>query len=210
MLRAMTARIGSSRLRVAALIATFVVLTLPGSVLAHAELQRAIPGDGETVWEPVTVVSGRYSEDLVDGSRLELLDGSGRTVASGGIDPDDPRRMVVRPDAPLIAGEYTVRSTAISADGHVDRTRWAFTASPVPTKNLPTPTVGPITSAPASPSTTPTSAPSASAPTSPSPSPAPGDSTSDTSNVLLPIIAALAIVAIGAGFLLNRSRGRSL
>jgi LPXTG-motif cell wall-anchored protein len=51
--------------------------------------------------------------------------------------------------------------------------------------------------------------PSASATEAPSPSPAPGDSTSDSSNVILPIIAALAIVAIGGVYLLNRNRGRT-
>ena len=43
---------GGSRLRVASLIATFVILAVPGSALAHAELQRSIPDNGET---PATV-----------------------------------------------------------------------------------------------------------------------------------------------------------
>jgi hypothetical protein len=51
--------------------------------------------------------------------------------------------------------------------------------------------------------------PAASATEAPSPSPAPGDSTADSSNVILPIIAALAIVAIGGAYLLNRNRGRT-
>ena len=49
---------GGSRLRVASLIATFVILAVPGSALAHAELQRSIPDNGETVTDPVTVVTG--------------------------------------------------------------------------------------------------------------------------------------------------------
>lgn len=205
----MRARFCGSRLSAALVIASFVVLAVPGSVAAHAELIRAIPVDGETVTEPVTVVSGRYSEDLAGGSRLELLDGAGATVASGGNDPGDPRLMVVRPDDPLIAGEYAVESTAISADGHIERTRWTFTVVTSPTKALPTPTSSPPPSTPASTSATPATAVSASPTPSPSPSPAPGGPTAGSGDALLPIIAALALAAIGAGFLLNRSRGRS-
>jgi hypothetical protein len=190
------------------LLAAFaLLLALASPVAAHAELVRAIPADGETVTEPITVVSGRYSEDLISGSRLEITDGSGARVASGGIDPEDARRMVARPESPLTDGTYTVQSTARSADGHVERATWTFTvavpASPSPTPE-PTPTpsdVSPSPSATASPSESPSATPTA--------SPAPTDPASGSGDVLLPIIAALAIVAIGAGFLLNRSRTRA-
>src|SRR5690349_875464 len=122
MLRPMRAWIGGSRLRVAALIATFVILAVPGSVLAHAELQRSIPDNGATVTEPVSVVSGTYSQDLAPNSKLLVKDAAGATVATGAVDPGNVRRMVARPDAPLGNGTYEVQSTSVSADdGDIER-----------------------------------------------------------------------------------------
>jgi methionine-rich copper-binding protein CopC len=199
---------GGSRLRVASLIAAFVILAVPGSALAHAELQRSIPDNGETVTDPVTVVTGTYSQDLAANSKLLVKDASGATVATGTVDPGNVRRMVARPDAPLGNGPYEVQSTSVSADdGDIERVQWTFTvavaASPSPTE------VPSVSAGTSSPEATQSVVPSASATEAPSPSPAPGDSTSDSSNVILPIIAALAIVAIGGVYLLNRNRGRT-
>jgi copper resistance protein C len=197
---------------------SFVVLALPGSVLAHAELQRAIPADGETVTDPVTVVTGSYSQDLAANSKLLVKDASGATVATGSVDPGNVRRMIARPASPLGNGAYEVQSTSVSADdGDIERVQWTFTvalaASASPTEVAspsaePTPICTDLCSGQPS-GGEPSNASPASASPAPSPSPAPGDSASDSSNVLLPIIAALAIVAIGAGYLLNRNRGRS-
>jgi methionine-rich copper-binding protein CopC len=187
----------------APIFALSLALAGASAAAAHAELVRAIPADGETVTEPVTVISGRYSEDLVDGSRLVIKDPSGTTVATGVVDPDDDRRMVARPETALTDGAFTVESTARSADGHVERVTWTFTvsvpASPTATASptaSPEPSLEPSASVDASPTASPT----------PTASPAPSDSTSGTSDVLIPIIAALAIVAVGAGILLGRSR----
>ena len=206
----MTSRIRGARLRVACLIASFVIFVVPGSTLAHAELVRAIPADGETVTEPVTVVTATYSQDLAANSKLLVKDASGATVATAAIDPGNIRRMIARPDTPLGAGTYEVQSTSVSADdGDIERVQWTFTVAVAPSPSVePTPMCTDLCSGqpsggePVTPSPpTPTQAPSA--------TPEPGDSTSDSSNVLLPIIAALAIVAIGGVFLVNRNRGRS-
>ena len=93
----MTSRIRGARLRVAAVIASFVIFMVPGSALAHAELVRSIPADGETVTEPVTVVSATYSQDLAANSKLLVKDASGATVATGAVDPGNARRMIARP-----------------------------------------------------------------------------------------------------------------
>src|SRR5690349_18168484 len=130
MLRAMRAWIGCSRLRAAALIATFVILAVPGSVLAHAELQRSIPDDGETVTDPVTLVTATYSQDLAANSRLLVKDASGATVATGVVDPNNVRRMIARPATPLGNGAYDVQSTSVSADdGDIERVQWTFTVA---------------------------------------------------------------------------------
>jgi methionine-rich copper-binding protein CopC len=194
-------------------IAAIAVLLLSATtVAAHAELVRAIPADGETVTGPVTVVSGRYSQDLADNSRLEIKDLGGATLGTGGVDPQDGRRMVVRPDAPLVDGTFTVESTSVSAeDGDIERLTWTFTVT-APATSAPAPPSPTASGSPASsPSVAASSAPpSASPPASPSPSasPAPTTPTSGGGDVVLPIIAAFAIVAVAAGFLLTRNRSR--
>jgi methionine-rich copper-binding protein CopC len=201
----MTSRARARRLvLVAAGIA--VMCAFPASAAAHAELVRAIPADGSTVTEPVSAISGRYSEDLTSASSLKVVDASGATVATGGVDPDDDRRMVARPDVPLSNGTYTVQSTASSTDGHIERAEWTFTveiAAPPPPTPAPTPTG---TSAPETTTPAPTATPSPAPSESPSASASPGTPTSSATDVLVPIIAALAIVLIGAGFLLSRGR----
>lgn len=189
----------------ASVVALAASLALASPVAAHAELVRAIPADGETVTEPVTVVGGTYSQDLAGDSRLEIKDAAGGTVATGAIDPNDARRMIARPDAPLTTGTYTVESTAISAeDGDLERATWTFTvAVPASPSATPEPSPTPSSESPsAAPSPSPTETPSA----SPAASPPPTTPTSGGGDALLPIIAALAVVAIGAGFLLSRSR----
>jgi methionine-rich copper-binding protein CopC len=191
---------------VACISALFLV---PGLAVAHAELVRAIPADGETVIEPVTYVSGRYTENLTADSSLQILDANGATVATGRVDPDDDRVMVARPDAPLTSGTFTVKSTAISKfDDHPERVTWTFTVA-VPATPSPTPVPSGSGSPP---STQPTPTPTEPAATqSPSPSAGPTDPATSVGDVALPIIAALAVVLIGASALIGRGRppGRS-
>ena len=71
--------------RLVALLGALALATIfPATALAHAELVRAIPADGETVTEPVTVLSGRYSEDLTGNSNLRVLDAAGRRSRPAG------------------------------------------------------------------------------------------------------------------------------
>ncbi len=196
----------------APLAAVALLLMLMSPVAAHAELVRAIPADGETVSRPVTVVSGRYSQDLGGNSRLVIKDATGSTVATGGVDPDDQRRMVARPDTPLTEGTFTVESTSISAeDGDIERLTWTFTveaASAAPSPSAST-SSSPAESPTAAPSTAlPSASPPASPSVGPSASPAPTTPTSSGGDVVLPIIAALAIVGIATGFLLTRNRSQ--
>jgi methionine-rich copper-binding protein CopC len=187
-------------------IAFAVTLILPAEVHAHAELQTATPKDGATVAGSPPEISGSYSEAMTTtGSSLVLLGPDGKQVATGGVDPVNDRRMAIDPVPDLVPGLYTVKSTTKSAaDGDIDRKEWSFTVFPAST---PTPTLAP--SATAAPSV---SAPPASTSPTPNASPAPSAAVDGTSggvgDVILPIIAALAIVAVGGALLLGR-RGRT-
>jgi LPXTG-motif cell wall-anchored protein len=192
-------------LPVASLAFAFVA---PLGVLAHAELDTHEPGAGEAVVGTPAVIHATYTETLdPSGSSLLLVDADGAKVAEGGVaDASTPTKEMSITGLPDLApGEYTVRSTTKSADdGDIDRKTWIFTVT------APSPTPAPTTAPSAAPSASaiPSPAPSATpvASVAPSPSGDTGTPTTSTSDVILPIIVGLALVAIVGGYLLMRRR----
>jgi hypothetical protein len=183
-----------------------VVLALllwPAAAFAHAELESASPADGAVLEAPPTEIVFTYTEELdPSGSSLTLHDASGAQLAAGGVDPSDD--LVMRIDPPeLVAGAYEIRSTALSAhDDHLERNVVTFTVTePTPP---PTPSPTPAPSATATPTTPPTASPSA----APSPSPSADGTPASTTDVLIPIVAAVVLVALLGAWLFGRSRGR--
>jgi methionine-rich copper-binding protein CopC len=184
-----------------------LVLLFPMTVAAHAELDVATPADGSTVEGTPSEVSGTFTQAIEpDGSSLVLRDTANKVVARGGPDPDDDKRMVIADLPELAPGTYEVQWTTISAeDGELARGTWTFTAA-IALKSPGTPAPAETASPSAAASASATPEPSA-APT-PSATPVPTDTTGSAGgDVILPIIAALAIVLIGAAALLSR-RGR--
>ena len=185
------------------LVAALAVLLVPGLVLAHAELDTPTPADKSTVTTPVTEVSGTFIQRMkVDGSTLVVKLVGGGTVAEGGVDPADDKRMVATPTSPLGSGSYQVEWTTNSAeDNEVARGTWTFTVAVAAPS--PTPAVTAVASAvPTASVSVPPSA-IASVPPTPAPS-ADGSSTGSGSDVLLPIIIALIVLGAGAAYLLSR------
>lgn len=191
----------------AVLVAAAAGLLLPTVALAHAELVTATPPDGATVVGTPPELAAAFTEPLLPDSTLSIRDAAGTRLAVGGPDPADDTRLAIDPVPELAPGTYEVRWSAFTADGHLERGTWTFTVeTPPPTDpaasagSSPTPaaSVSPIPSEPVAPSPS----------TGPSATPAPSDpAATDGMAVLLPILAALAIVGVGAMLLLGR-RGR--
>lgn len=196
--------------------AALALVLAPAVALGHAELDTSTPSDGETV-TGTPRIEATYTEDLdPDGSSLVLVDASGTELATGGVaTTTEATKLMTIPTVPELApGPYTVRSTTKSADdGDVDRTTWSFTVvaassppSPVPSD---APTASPTTAAsPSSAASAPVVASVPPATPAPSPSGGDGEAAASTSDVLLPIIAGLAIVVVAAVWLARR-RGRT-
>jgi methionine-rich copper-binding protein CopC len=192
--------------RLAGLALTLVfALATPASASAHTELERATPADGGTVEAPFDgPIRLEYSEELADGSGAELQDDGGGAIAEATVDGPGAT-MEFELDAPLGPGDYQIAWTGIAVDGHVERGTVTFTVEAPPPTPEPTPTPMPTPEpsdsvAPATPSLEPTQAPS------PSPSP-PHTATAGSGDVVIPIVVALLVVAIGGAYLLSR-RGR--
>ena len=202
----MNSRARERRIRAASSVAAILlaVFALPIVALAHAELESASPPDGAVLDSPPTEVVLTFTEALdAVKSHMELIGPAGTEVANGGVDPDNDKAM--RIESPeLEPGTYEIRSTAFAAhDGALKRETLTFTiTAPSPT---PTATATPAASESAAPSALPSASPSA------GPSPAPsagGNAGASGADVLLPILAALIVVAVlGAMLLRGRSRG---
>ena len=181
------------------------LIALPSVVAAHAEFERSTPEDGETVQGSPNVIRAFFTEELADGSEMALLDGSGTTVATGTIDSADPTRMRIDPPD-LETGDYEVQWKAFADDGHLETGTFTFTVSAPVT---PPPSLSPASSSPVSEPPAESAAPSVSVPITPSPTegePTPPANAAGTSDVLLPIVAAVVIVGIIGGYLLMRRR----
>jgi methionine-rich copper-binding protein CopC len=187
--------------------AATLLLWAPGIAAAHAELEATVPADGATVVGTPDELSATFSEALGAESTLSIRNAAGERLAVGGLDPADAARLLIAPVPELAPGAYEMRWTAFSADGDLVKGTWTFEVEAPPATPTPAPTPvttdsgsEPPTAAP-TPSTTPAATPS------PSATPDDGAPTSGSGDVILPIIAALAIVTIGGVLLLGR-RGR--
>jgi copper resistance protein C len=181
-------------------------LVAAGPVLGHAELEQSMPEDGEVLTTPPTFVTLAFTEGLnAEKSTFLLLRAGGEEIATGSASGDGETTMSAT-DLTLEPGDYVIRWTAVADDGHVERGRLTFTVaeqapSPSPT---PGPTEAASESASASPSASPVPTPTA----TPAPSPSADTTTvaSGGTDVLLPIIAALAVVGVVAYLVLRRGR----
>ena len=195
----------ADRLRaVVSLVIVIAALAAPASVFAHSELETATPADGAKLTAPPAEIVLTFSAPLNPSkSSLTLRDPSGAQIAKGGVDPDDDTVMRLTPPA-LEPGTYEIRWTSVAEDGDLLRDTLHFElTAPV----TPAPTPSPSASPSSAPSLSPS--PVASPSLVPSPSPSAADApAASTTDVLLPILAAIAvIVLLGVWLLRNRSRG---
>jgi methionine-rich copper-binding protein CopC len=189
----------------AALGTVFAALSSPIAAMAHAELVSSDPQNGATVPAGFTgPIVLTYDEALAEGSHAELMAPDGSRAADAAIDQQAPERLVFALASPLAPGAWTIQWTSVAADRDVERGQVAFTvAAATPSPTAP-PTVAP-TASPTPPATA-SAEPSATPPPSaPAPSPTPGPTSTSATDALIPIVAALAVVAL-AGVLLLRRR----
>jgi methionine-rich copper-binding protein CopC len=186
----------------AAFVMAGAAFLVPAAVLAHAELDTVTPADGATLDVVPTEIVMTFTQNLdASKSSIVLVTAAGAEVASGGeVTSGEPRQMTLALPT-LDPGAYEIRWTSWSSeDDEGDRGITTFTlTAPSPTPS-PAPTLAP--------SATPAPTPSPTASPSPTPLPSPsgsGTPTSSTTDVLIPIIAAVILVA-GLGYWLMRRR----
>lgn len=98
----MTTRSTRGRLFALAAVAALVLL-LPTTVAAHAELLETTPADGATVvGTPEELVAIFDDELLVEESSLSIRNAQGERLAVGHVDPDEKARLLIA-DVPELA-----------------------------------------------------------------------------------------------------------
>jgi len=204
------------RLGLVAGVASVFLLAVAPAASAHTQVESTIPADGVVLERSPQRVAVVFNDTIQqERSSIVVLDANGATIAEGGLDPNDPTRLVAELP-PLADGRYIVRWTAYSADSELLRDQFTFevaaAATPPPTE---APTPSPTAALTASPSPAPsgeesTPEPASPAPTvGPSPTPTPGgggDGQTDSIQVLIPLVVGGAIVAAIAVYLVRRRR----
>jgi len=194
---------GPARWLIAPVAAHIVTVAIfPAVVLGHAELATASPADRSTVTTPPSEIVFTFTEPLVPAkSSLKLVDGAGKIVAQDStVDAANARtmRLVL---SQLPPGPYTIRWTTASAlDGDIAHGTTSFTLA------APTPSLIQAPSAGSSASVASPAPSSVAAVPSPPPSGGTGIPTS-TADAIIPVIAAVIIVA-ALGLWLRRGRSR--
>jgi copper resistance protein C len=167
----------------------------PSQVSAHSDLESSEPAEGAVLETTPSEIILTFEEALnPTRSSISLRDSTGAKLAEAHVDPENDRVMRLSPPT-LQPGAYEIRWTSVAEDGDVLRGRVHFEIAAVATPS-------PSSSRQESPSPlpSPTGVPS---PT-PSESPTP---TASSADVILPIVAAIVVIAIlGAWLLRNRSR----
>jgi len=181
------------------------VMAVPAA--AHVALVSSDPADGATVIGAPELITLTFTEGVRANSFFNLKAADGTTLGRGEPDPAAAATMVLEPPV-LEPGEYRVEWSAVGSDGHIEKGRFTFiveAATPEPTV---APTATPEPTAIASPTPAPTEVPTASPAATPAPTPGPGDESpaASSGDVLIPIVAGLALLGGLAVFLLRRSR----
>lgn len=192
------------RVRLTVLLGLVGVLLLPAApAAAHVELSAATPGEGATVTEPVTGVTLEFSGalDPAGDHAVGLFAPDGTRVDRDATVAVSERAVTVEVGELPEAGDYTVRYLVVAADGHALEGEYGFTyagpvAAPAP---APAGTAEPTDEAPS---------PAQAGPGSPQPTPgeSPAAGGEGGAGAALPIVAALGILAVGAGLLAWRHR----
>ncbi len=109
-------------------LAVALSLAAPIAAIAHAHLVSSSPAVGETV-SSAAMLKITFSEGIELGlSKFEVTGlGGPVTGSSATLDAGDNKVVLIRPKAPLTAGEYTVHWHVVSVDTHRTEGTYSFT-----------------------------------------------------------------------------------
>lgn len=114
------------------LLSTALLVLVSPLAMAHAHLTHPVPAADTTVVAPAQLSLG-FSEAIELGfSQVSVTAADGDAVALQPLASatDDRKTLVIKPAAPLAAGQYTVHWQVVSVDTHKSAGEYSFTVSP--------------------------------------------------------------------------------
>lgn len=109
---------------------TFLVGALASNTYAHSHLTGSYPQEGERVTEEVKSITLDFDGEIMEGSFIELTSTEGESFDVSNIDIADGKLSATLAN-PLPNGEYKVKWSIISADGHPLEGEYGFTLNAV-------------------------------------------------------------------------------
>jgi copper transport protein len=120
-------------------IAILAALAVPSTAWAHATLVRTDPANGSVLARPPAVVRAVFDDTVQVGPGIEAIRNGGRSVLAGRPHVDGRRTLIVPVSRGFADGDYSVRWSIISDDGHLESGVFAFAVGagrPTPTAAL--------------------------------------------------------------------------
>jgi copper resistance protein C len=177
--------------------ATLIGFAAAGVAAGHSEFVSSSPSAGATVAaEPITPIVLTFTEELASASHADITGPGGDKVGTAKVDPANNKRLTFTPAAALAPGTYAVAWTSVATDGDILRSAKPITFTVQSAASAP-PSTPASASAPAAASLT--------ASASASPSPSPDDVSATSTSAILPVLAAILIIAV-LGLVLLRNR----
>jgi copper transport protein len=130
------------------LIALAVALLAPATAWGHASLVRTVPANGSVLARPPAAVRVVFDDTVTTGPGIAAIRNGGRTILAGGPRIEGGRTLVVPLRSRLPDGDYSVRWSVVSDDGHLESGVIAFAVGigrPPPLSGLEARATGPST-----------------------------------------------------------------
>jgi copper transport protein len=120
-------------------VAVLFALAVPGSAFAHATLLRTVPANGAVLAQAPVELRVVFDDVVRGGSGIEAIRNAGGSILDGRPRVEGVRTLVVPLRRGLRDGDYSVRWSIVSDDGHRESGVVAFAVGigrPVPTAAL--------------------------------------------------------------------------
>ncbi len=107
-------------------LAAAATLAVPASASAHATLVRTQPANGAVLARPPAAVRVIFDDDVRRGPGIAAVQNGGGSILAGSPRVEGGRTLVMPLRAGLVDGDYSVRWSIVSDDGHLESGVLAF------------------------------------------------------------------------------------